>query len=164
MTEVIKLGKKVRMRDQALTKAIAKRLTQLIGEDTLEPIARELDIKHNTLWSYTHAICMPSVEVLIKIAKYFGKTLDWLVLGAASEIPKDDRERGLLARVREAEELGVDLKPIEEYIMFLVDRKKGGAYKLSNDQVLRAAEPKPEKYASERRSAGNEGEEPVGGR
>lgn len=56
-------------------KRIGRRLTKLRGDKSQELVARELDISYSALRKYESGDRIPRDEVKIRIAKYYGKTV-----------------------------------------------------------------------------------------
>lgn len=56
-------------------KKIGKRLTRLRGDKSQELVARELDISYSALRKYENGERVPRDEVKIRIAKYYGKSV-----------------------------------------------------------------------------------------
>lgn len=54
---------------------IAKRLIKLRGNETQDKVARELGISRSTLGMYEQGERVPRDEIKIKIANYYGKTV-----------------------------------------------------------------------------------------
>jgi transcriptional regulator with XRE-family HTH domain len=62
--------------------AIGRRIRELRGFDTQQAeFAQMLGVSQSVLSKYERGATEPSLEVLVKLCKRFGKTLDWLVLG-----------------------------------------------------------------------------------
>lgn len=62
--------------------AIGRRIRELRGFDTKQAeFARMLGISQSVYSKYERGETEPSLEILVKLSKRFGKSLDWLVLG-----------------------------------------------------------------------------------
>ena len=109
-------------RNEAFTKEFAIRIKQLIGDTPLSKISLKLDkiIGVGTLWDYVNGLSMPRPDVLVKISKEFNVSIDWLLKGEKSEIPKDEQEKKFLEYYREAKELNVADK-IEHFTKYTID-------------------------------------------
>ena len=57
------------------TQKIGKRLVKLRGDRSQEAIARELKISYSALRKYESGDRIPRDEIKIKIAKFYGKTV-----------------------------------------------------------------------------------------
>lgn len=55
---------------------IGEKLKQLRGEKSLDEIAATLGISKQAVSNYENDIRIPRDEIKLKIAKYFGKTVD----------------------------------------------------------------------------------------
>lgn len=112
-------------RNEAFTKEFALRIKHLIGNTPLSKISLKLDkiIGVGTLWDYVNGLSMPRPDVLVKISKEFNVSVDWLLKGEESEIPKDEQEKRLLKYYREAKDLGITDK-IESYARFAIEEAK----------------------------------------
>lgn len=94
--------------DQELASAFAKRLNEAMGKMTYVELGKAIGAPANTIWAYGHGTSFPSMERLVLIAKALGKSIDWLLLGAETERPKDGVELTILRSLRQAEMRGVD--------------------------------------------------------
>jgi transcriptional regulator with XRE-family HTH domain len=62
--------------------AIGRRIRELRGFDTKQAeFARMLGISQSVYSKYERGETEPSLEILVKLSKRFGKSVDWLVLG-----------------------------------------------------------------------------------
>lgn len=114
-----------RPRNEIFYKEFALRLKELIGEKSLSEVARDIDgiVSQKTLWDYVNGISMPGPDVLVKISETFKVSIDYLLKGQISLFPKDDHEKRLLYKIREAEQLQVSEK-IDSYSDYVIDKAK----------------------------------------
>ena len=61
------------------TKELAKNLKLLIGNKSITAVAKAIGISRQTLSRYMNCKSKIRLINLIKIANYFGTTLDWLI-------------------------------------------------------------------------------------
>jgi transcriptional regulator with XRE-family HTH domain len=62
--------------------AIGERIRELRGFKMQQAeLARMLEVSQSQLSKYERGETEPSLEVLVKLSRRFGKSLDWLVLG-----------------------------------------------------------------------------------
>jgi len=114
-----------RPKDEILLKNFAKRFKILSGNLPLKKISEKLDniVSIQTLYGYQHGLSLPSPAVLLKISEKFNITIDWLLKGEHSSIPRNEREKEFLNKFRKAEELMVTDK-IESYCNYLIEEAK----------------------------------------
>lgn len=111
-----------RKRDENLKKDVGTRIQKLLGKMTSKDFAASIDniVDGSTIWTYINGITLPDSEVQLKIAEKYGVTIDWILRGKKSLIPKDDQEKKFLEYYREAKELNVADK-IEHFAKYTID-------------------------------------------
>jgi transcriptional regulator with XRE-family HTH domain len=73
-------------------KAVGKRLRELRGfEMTQEELARSLDVSQGQLSRYEKGQSEIGADVLLRISRRFGKTIEWLLTGENPSL--DSRKR-----------------------------------------------------------------------
>lgn len=95
---------------------IGERITQLRKQFSLsqEDLAKKIGVSRTIIGNYERNTNTPSIEVLVKIAKTFNVSVDYLIgEGALSSYDKD-----VLKRIEDINELDNDTK---EHLFFLVD-------------------------------------------
>ena len=86
-----------------------------IGERiTQDELARKAEVSRTIIGNYERNANTPSIEVLLKLAKVFNVTVDYLIgEGQLSAFDKD-----LLKRIEDIEKLDIDTK---QHLFFLID-------------------------------------------
>lgn len=109
-------------RNEALAKSFGQRLKKISGNISQSKLAEKLDniVSQKTLWDYINGLSMPRPDALLKISEKFNVSVDWLLKGNESEIPKNDQEKKFLEYYREAKELNVADK-IEHFAKYTID-------------------------------------------
>lgn len=112
-------------RNEALAKKVAERIKTIIGDTPLTEVTKNLDnaISAKTLWAYINALSVPSPEILSVFAEKYGTTIDWIIRGLESPIPKDEQEKRFLSCYREAVNLDVADR-IEAFARFMIDEAR----------------------------------------
>ncbi len=115
--------KRKKKRDEILTKEFAERLKQLIGGAQLTEVEKKLNhvVAYKTLWDYVNGLSMPMPDVLMKIARAYGVSVDYLLTGQQNLF--NETERKMFVKMKEAEKLGV-AEQVEKYMDFLIAQKK----------------------------------------
>lgn len=116
---------KRRKRDENLKKEVGKRIQKLIGNMTAKDFAATIEniVDGSTIWTYINGVTLPDSEVQLKIAEKYGVTIDWILRGNKSPIPKNEQEKKFLEYYREAKELNVADK-IEHFTKYTIDEAK----------------------------------------
>ncbi len=111
-----------RKRDENLKKDVGARIQKLLGTMTSKDFAASIEniVDGSTIWTYINGITLPDSEVQLKIAEKYGVTVDWILRGKRSPIPKDKQEIKFLEYYREAKELNVADK-IEHFAKYTID-------------------------------------------
>lgn len=71
-------------RDEEIRKTINGKVLKLVYEKlanstmTVPELARSIGISHTTLYGMYKDVCATNIYSLVKIAEYFGVSLDWL--------------------------------------------------------------------------------------
>lgn len=109
-------------RNEALAKDFGQRLKKISGNISQTKLAEKLDniVSPKTLWDYINGLSMPRPDALLKISEKFNVSIDWLLKGENSQIPKNEQEKKFLMYYRKAEDLGIT-NDIERYIRLMVD-------------------------------------------
>jgi transcriptional regulator with XRE-family HTH domain len=61
--------------------AIGKRIRQVRGDEGQEVFAPRLGITQSQLSKVERGVLPPSIEVLLRLKKEFGKSVDWILTG-----------------------------------------------------------------------------------
>ena len=83
-----RVKKKLRAPPKTTTKAVdlvavGRRIRELRGFDLQQAdFARELGVSQSQLSKYERGETEPPLEVLVKLAERFGRSLDWLIRGS----------------------------------------------------------------------------------
>jgi len=95
---------------------IGERITQLRRQFNLsqEDLAKKIGVSRTIIGNYERNTNTPSIEVLIKIAKTFNVTVDYII--GEGELSSYDKE--VLKRIEDINKLDNDTK---EHLFFLVD-------------------------------------------
>lgn len=95
---------------------IGERITQLRKQFNLsqEDLAKKIGVSRTIIGNYERNTNTPSIEVLIKIAKTFNVTVDYLI--GEGELSSYDKE--VLKRIEDINKLDKNTK---EHLFFLVD-------------------------------------------
>tara|TARA_B100000508_G_scaffold138523_1_gene134797 strand:+ start:12839 stop:13174 length:336 start_codon:yes stop_codon:yes gene_type:complete len=95
---------------------IGERITQLRKQNNLsqEELAKRAAVSRTIIGNYERNANTPSIEVLLKLAKVFDVSVDYLIgEGQLSTLDKD-----VLKRIEDIEELDADTK---QHLFFLID-------------------------------------------
>lgn len=95
---------------------IGERITQLRKQQNIsqEELAKRAQVSRTIIGNYERNTNTPSIEVLIKLARVFNVSVDYLIgEGKLSDLDKD-----LLKRVEDIEELDSETK---QHLFFLID-------------------------------------------
>lgn len=95
---------------------IGERITQLRKQQNLsqDELARKAEVSRTIIGNYERNANTPSIEVLLKLAKVFNVTVDYLIgEGQLSAFDKD-----LLKRIEDIEKLDAETK---QHLFFLID-------------------------------------------
>lgn len=84
-------------------------------------LAKELGVSHHTISSYERGRSQPNHEMLVKIARYFDVSLDYL-LGLRRDCVSYKKTKNILNLPQSLNE--ADIAKIESYIGFLLNEKK----------------------------------------
>lgn len=95
---------------------IGERITQLRKQQHLsqDELAKKVDVSRTIIGNYERNTNAPSIEILLKIAKVFNVSVDYLI--GESELSSFDKE--LLKRIEDIEQLDTDTK---QHLFFLID-------------------------------------------
>jgi transcriptional regulator with XRE-family HTH domain len=95
---------------------IGERITQLRKQLHLsqDELAKKVDVSRTIIGNYERNTNTPSIEILLKIAKVFNVSVDYLI--GESELSSFDKE--LLKRIEDIEKLDADTK---QHLFFLID-------------------------------------------
>ncbi len=95
---------------------IGERITQLRKQFNLsqEELAKKIGVSRTIIGNYERNTNTPSIEVLIKIAKTFNVTVDYLI--GETELSSYDKD--ILKRIEDINKLDKNTK---EHLFFLVD-------------------------------------------
>ena len=95
---------------------IGDRITQLRKQQKIsqEDLAKQAGVSRTMMGNYERNDNTPSVEVLLKLAKAFGVTVDYLI--GESELSSMDKEN--IKRLKDIENLAPQDK---EYILYAID-------------------------------------------
>lgn len=95
---------------------IGERITQLRKQLHLsqDELAKKVDVSRTIIGNYERNTNAPSIEILLKIAKVFNVSVDYLI--GESELSSFDKE--LLKRIEDIEQLDADTK---QHLFFLID-------------------------------------------
>ena len=105
-------------KDEELSVVLGKRIKELAGERKHSAIARQIGVKPNTFWGYLNGLTMPSYKVLLKLADHFNVSVDWLLRGQESPVPKDPIEMKVISCMRRISDKSV-AKQVADYALFL---------------------------------------------
>ena len=116
---------KGRKKNTELALNIGRRIEFLVKKAEMNntKFAENIGVKHNTIWAYINGSITPSIEILLKIAEFTKVSIDWIIKGNNSEIPKDDFEKEFLLTIREAKKEGV-AEDGKKYLRFIIEEKK----------------------------------------
>ena len=95
---------------------IGERITQLRKQNQLsqEELAKRAEVSRTIIGNYERNTNTPSIEVLIKLARVFNVSVDYMIgEGQLSALDKD-----VLKRIEDIEELDPDTK---KHLFFLID-------------------------------------------
>jgi transcriptional regulator with XRE-family HTH domain len=95
---------------------IGERITQLRKQQNIsqEELAKRAQVSRTIIGNYERNTNTPSIEVLIKLARVFNVSVDFMIgEGKLSDLDKD-----LLKRVEDIEELDSETK---QHLFFLID-------------------------------------------
>ena len=95
---------------------IGERITQLRKQQSLsqEELAKKVGVSRTIIGNYERNANAPSVEVLVKLARVFNVSVDFLIgEGQLSALDKD-----LLKRIEDIEQLD---EPTKEHLFFVID-------------------------------------------
>lgn len=73
----------------------------------------------STPWTYAAGISLPDPEVLIRISEVYGVSIDYLLKGERSPVPRDNEEQEVLRLFRRAKSLNVG-KDVLKFLRVLV--------------------------------------------
>lgn len=104
-------------------KTYGQRIREIRNELTQEEFGKIIDKSRSTICEYEKGDGEPDFDTLIKISKYGNRTIDWIVKGKESKIPKDEQEKRFLEHYREAKELDV-VDKIEHFAKYTIDEAK----------------------------------------
>lgn len=95
---------------------IGERITQLRKQFNLsqDELAKQINVSRTIIGNYERNTNMPSIEVLLKIAKTFNVTVDYLI--GEGEMSSYDKE--VIKRIEDIDKLDQNTK---EHLFFLVD-------------------------------------------
>jgi transcriptional regulator with XRE-family HTH domain len=95
---------------------IGERITQLRKQFNLsqDELAKQISVSRTIIGNYERNTNMPSVEVVLKIAKTFNVTVDYLI--GEGKMSTYDKE--VIKRIEDIDKLDQDTK---EHLFFLVD-------------------------------------------
>lgn len=95
---------------------IGERIIQLRKQFNLsqEDLAKQINVSRTIIGNYERNTNMPSIEVLVKIAKTFNVTVDFLI--GEGELSSYDKD--IIKRIEDINKLDTDTK---EHLYFLVD-------------------------------------------
>ena len=95
---------------------IGERLTQLRKQLNLsqDDLAKKIGVSRTIIGNYERNTNTPSIEVLVKIAKTFNVTVDYLI--GEGELSSYDKE--VMKRIEDIDKLDPETK---EHLFFLVD-------------------------------------------
>lgn len=118
------------MDDTLLKTEIGGRIRVLIKDnrDTFTTIAREYSIPMSTFNGWLSGQVYPPMQFLIKIAARYKVSLDWILTGQESLLPKDQRESDFIIRYRSLVNRGV-AEPLEEFMQHQLAKVK------ANDKI-----------------------------
>lgn len=116
---------KGRKKNTELALNIGRRIEFLVKKAEMNntKFAENIGVKPNTIWAYINGSITPSIEILLKIAEFTKVSIDWIIKGNNSEIPKDDFEKEFLLTIREAKKEGV-AEDGKKYLRFIIEEKK----------------------------------------
>lgn len=105
------------MNDTALKTEIGARIRALIKDhkDTFTVIAREYSIPMSTFNGWLSGQVYPPMQFLIKVAARYKVSLDWILTGQESLLPKDQREEDFIIQYRSLVDRGV-AEPLEAFM------------------------------------------------
>lgn len=88
---------------------IGARLREVIANNNarMTKVAGQLDIPESTLSKWIAGIHYPAMASLVKFARLYKVSLDWILTGQESLLPKDQREEDFIIRYRKLVEQGV---------------------------------------------------------
>lgn len=126
--------------DNALKSRIGARMKELIlkGGDTIAHVARENDIPRSTMDSWLGGVHYPDMKFMIHLARRYGVTLDWILTGQESLLPKDGRERDLIIHYRDLKEHGV-ADAVDEFMDHQLQKSHSAAEEIDRNSRKRAA-------------------------
>ena len=95
---------------------IGERITQLRKQFNLsqDELAKQISVSRTIIGNYERNTNMPSIEVVLKIAKTFNVTVDYLI--GEGEMSSYDKE--VIKRIEDIDKLDQNTK---EHLFFLVD-------------------------------------------
>ncbi len=95
---------------------IGERITQLRKQQQLsqEELAKRVDVSRTIIGNYERNTNSPSIEILLKIAKVFNVSVDYLI--GESNLSSFDKDA--LKRIEDIEKLDADTK---QHLFFLID-------------------------------------------
>jgi transcriptional regulator with XRE-family HTH domain len=113
--------------DENLAAVLGKRIKELVGDRKYSAIARQIGVKPNTFWGYLNGLTMPSFKILLKLAEHFDVSVDWLLKGQESLLPKNSLEMDVLSSIRRITDRRV-AEQAATYVHFLAgERDKPGS-------------------------------------
>lgn len=103
--------------DEQLKIQIGSRLKELIkdNKDQHTMLAKEYGIPLSTFNTWLAGISYPPMQFLIKLAGQYKVSLDWILTGQESLLPKDQRESDFIIQYRSLVERGIS-EPLEEFM------------------------------------------------
>jgi len=104
--------------DEKLAAVLGNRIKELVGDRKYSAIARQIGVKPNTFWGYLNGLTMPSFKVLLKLAEHFDVSVDWLLRGQESLLPKDPLEMDVISSIRKISDRKV-AQQAASYVHFL---------------------------------------------
>lgn len=118
------MGKAGALEDE-LKAAIGARIRELLknNKESIAEILTEYNIPRSTFTSYLTGQCFPPPQLIISLAEKYNVSIDWIMKGQESLLPKDGLESDILTMTREAASLGVASEGME-YMAYIVDRAR----------------------------------------
>lgn len=108
-------------KDEQTKKEIAWRLKKVTGGKKPSVIKEELGgiVSAKAIWKYLNGYSIPRADILIKISEVYDVTIDWLLRGDKSIIPKDTIEKEMIQKKRKLEMLTNDSGHLKEIFKFI---------------------------------------------
>lgn len=111
--------------EDVLKSKIGERLKSVVRAEGAQnsAVADALGVPLSTFNSWLGGIHYPAMASLVKFAGLYKVSLDWILTGQESLLPKDQREEDFVIRYRSLVERGV-AEPLEAFMAHQIDRAR----------------------------------------